>query len=90
MTAPKPAAGRTTVKLDPDVLDRLRRWAYWERLKLQHLLEAAVVDALTAAEGAHGGPWPPLPGGMTQLPAGPPLRAQVMPRHHPDDDQLRS
>ncbi len=55
MTAPRPAVGRTNVKLDPDVLDRLRRWAYWERLKLQHVLEAAVVEALIAAETAHGG-----------------------------------
>lgn len=48
MTGPRPATGRTNVKLDPDVLDRLRRWAYWERLKLQHVLEAAAIEALTA------------------------------------------
>ena len=86
MTGPRSATGRTNVKLDPDVLDRLRRWAYWERLKLQHVLEAAVIEALTAAETAHGAPWLPFPGGMTQLPAGPPLRDQVMPRHHSDQE----
>lgn len=81
MTAAKPS--RTNVAFDPEVLDRLRRWVYWERLKLQHVIESATIAALTAAETAHGGPYPPLPGGMTQLPAGPPLRDEVMPRHHP-------
>lgn len=75
MSAPKPTpASRTNVRFEPEVLDRLKRWAYWERLKLQHVIEEAAIDALTAAEVAHGGPWPPLPNGMTHLPAGPPLR----------------
>ncbi len=69
-----PTYDRTTIRMDPDTLDRVRHYAYWNRTTIQAVLTTALNTAMNEAESRNGGPFPALPGGMTQLPVGRPLR----------------
>lgn len=66
--------GRAQCRPVDDEGDRLRRLIHWERTTIQDWLRGLILAELEAAEAAHGGPFPPLPAGMTQLPVGQPLR----------------
>lgn len=65
---------RAQCRLYDDEADRLRRLIHWERTTMQDWLRGLILAELQAAEEAHGGMFPPLPTGMSQLPVGRPLR----------------
>lgn len=66
--------GRAQCRLVDDEADRLRRLIHWERTTMRDWLRGLILTELEAAEATHGGPFPPLPAGMTQLHIGRPLR----------------
>lgn len=70
---------RAQCRLYDDEADRLRRLIHWERTTMQDWLRSLILAELEAAEEAHGGTFPPLPAGRTQLPVGRPLRSTQTP-----------
>lgn len=62
------------VRMPAELHNRLRRLLYWERITQRAFLTDAVKTQVEAAEKAHGGPYPELPDGQTQLSPGRPLK----------------
>jgi hypothetical protein len=56
-----PRTMKATFNLPPDLLEKLRAAAYWERVPIDGLVKTAIIEALKKMERKRGEPFPPRP-----------------------------